>query len=115
MAEEKRADDIDRHVGERVKMRRIMVGLSQGQLGEKLGITFQQIQKYEKGANRIGASRLYRTELILEVPVSNFFEGLPATNGRGDKGAIPDHLVELMGTALGQRLVQALASIIDTK
>lgn len=113
MAEEKKPDDIDRHVGERVRVRRIMVGMSQGDLGKKLGITFQQIQKYENGANRISASRLYRTAQILRVPVSFFFEGLPTPNGHVGDGAMPDHLMDLMGTALGQRLVKGLGSISD--
>src|SRR5712691_8125459 len=68
---------IDRHVGNRVRMRRLMLGMSQTTLGDRLGITFQQVQKYEKGTNRIGASRLQHVSQILQVPVSFFFEGLP--------------------------------------
>lgn len=68
---------IDVHVGGRVRLRRMMLGLSQERLGEKLNLTFQQIQKYEKGANRIGASRLYDIAQVLEVPVQFFFEDLP--------------------------------------
>lgn len=68
---------IDVHVGSRVRMRRMLVGLSQEKLGERLGLTFQQVQKYEKGSNRISASRLYRMAQILGVPVQFFFEGLP--------------------------------------
>ncbi len=68
---------IDVHVGGRVRLRRMMLGLSQERLGEKLGLTFQQIQKYEKGANRIGASRLYDISQVLGVPVQFFFEDLP--------------------------------------
>lgn len=68
---------IDVHVGGRVRLRRMMLGLSQERLGEKLGLTFQQIQKYEKGANRIGASRLYDISQVLSVPVQFFFEDLP--------------------------------------
>ncbi len=67
---------IDVHVGSRVRLRRTLLGLSQTQLGEKLGLTFQQIQKYERGANRISASRLYQMTRILDVPVSYFFDGL---------------------------------------
>ena len=78
----KTPNPIDKHVGARVRMRRIMVGMSQEKLGEALGITFQQIQKYEKGTNRIGASRLQAAARILAVPVNYFFEGAsddPAT------------------------------------
>ena len=67
---------IDVYVGSRVRRRRTLLGLNQTQLGEKLGISFQQVQKYENGANRISASRLYQMTRILEVPVSFFFDGL---------------------------------------
>lgn len=69
---------IDRHVGSRVRMRRAMLSMSQEKLGEALGLTFQQIQKYEKGTNRISASRLKQISQILEVPPSYFFEGAPS-------------------------------------
>jgi transcriptional regulator with XRE-family HTH domain len=65
---------IDVHVGARLRLRRAMLGLSQEKLGEAIGLTFQQIQKYERGANRIGASRLYELSRILDVPVSFFFD-----------------------------------------
>ncbi len=68
---------IDAHVGARVRLRRMLVGMSQERLGELLGVTFQQVQKYEKGANRIGASRLYEVSRILEVPVQFFFDDMP--------------------------------------
>ncbi len=71
----KRPDPIDAHVGSRIRKRRTLLGISQGKLGEFLGITFQQVQKYETGTNRIGAGRLYRISQILEVPVSFFYEG----------------------------------------
>lgn len=77
----KSADSIDAHIGSRVRLRRVMVGVSQEQLGEALGVTFQQIQKYEKGLNRIGAGRLYRVAQILKVEVGFFYEGLPHLNG----------------------------------
>src|SRR6201988_3669252 len=73
----KAPNPIDRHVGSRVRMRRMMLGMSQEKLGDALGLTFQQVQKYEKGANRIGASRLQQISQILQVPVSFFFEGVP--------------------------------------
>jgi len=72
---------IDAHVGARVRLRRMLVGMSQEKLGELLGVTFQQVQKYEKGANRIGASRLYEISRVLEVPVQFFFNDMPASSG----------------------------------
>ena len=77
MASKKQPNPIDIHVGSRVRLRRMMLGMSQEKLGEGLGITFQQIQKYEKGTNRIGASRLQHISHILQVPVAFFFEGAP--------------------------------------
>lgn len=72
----KKPHHVDVHVGGRVRMRRMLIGMSQEKLGESLGLTFQQVQKYEKGTNRIGASRLYEISRILDVPVSFFYEGL---------------------------------------
>jgi transcriptional regulator with XRE-family HTH domain len=74
----KSPNPIDKYVGSRVRMRRIMLSMSQEKLGEALGLTFQQVQKYEKGTNRIGASRLQQISDILQVPVSFLFEGGPA-------------------------------------
>jgi transcriptional regulator with XRE-family HTH domain len=74
----KSPNPIDKHVGSRVRMRRMMLAMSQEKLGDALGLTFQQVQKYEKGTNRIGASRLQAIANILQVPVSFFFEGAPA-------------------------------------
>jgi transcriptional regulator with XRE-family HTH domain len=70
----KEPNPIDVHVGSRVRLRRLLVGMSQEKLGEQLGLTFQQVQKYEKGTNRIGASRLYEVSRILNVPVQYFYE-----------------------------------------
>lgn len=72
---------IDVHVGSRIRMRRQLISMSQEKLGELLGITFQQVQKYEKGTNRISASRLFYTAKILGVPVQSFFEDLPGIEG----------------------------------
>ena len=76
----KTPNPVDRHVGNRLRMRRLMLAMSQEKIGEALGLTFQQVQKYEKGANRIGASRLQQISQILQVPVSFFFEGAPNVN-----------------------------------
>jgi len=73
---------IDAHVGARVRLRRMLIGMSQERLGELLGVTFQQVQKYEKGTNRIGASRLYEMSRILEVAVQFFFDEMPEDGGR---------------------------------
>ncbi|NQV57213.1 MAG: helix-turn-helix transcriptional regulator [Rhodospirillales bacterium] len=71
------ADPVDIHVGSRVRLRRTLMGLSQEKLGEAVGLTFQQIQKYERGANRIGASRMFDLSKVLDVPVSFFFDDMP--------------------------------------
>jgi len=71
---------IDVHVGSRVRLRRTLLGMSQEKLGEAIGLTFQQVQKYERGANRIGASRLFDLSRVLDVPVSFFFDDAPATD-----------------------------------
>jgi transcriptional regulator with XRE-family HTH domain len=103
---------IDVQVGERIRMQRLMIHMSQQTLGERLGLTFQQIQKYEKGTNRIGASRLHQISEILGVPVSSLFEGLPGQNNRAS-GQMQRYFVELMLTAQGQRLVAAFAKLTD--
>ncbi len=72
------SNPVDVHVGQRLRLRRTLLGMSQEKLGDAVGLTFQQIQKYERGANRIGASRLYMFSRILDVPVSYFFEELPS-------------------------------------
>src|SRR3954469_13911464 len=76
---------VDKHVGSRVRMRRLMLGMSQSKLADGLGLTFQQVQKYEKGTNRVGASRLQHLSHILQIPVPFFFEGAPHLGlvGRG--------------------------------
>jgi transcriptional regulator with XRE-family HTH domain len=76
---------VDVHVGNRMRMRRMLVGMSQEKLGERLGLTFQQVQKYEKGTNRVSASRLFHVAQVLGVPVQYFYEDLPA--GAGENGA----------------------------
>src|SRR5881296_4767607 len=83
MAGAKKAPNpIDKHVGSRVRMRRMMLAMSQEKLGDALGLTFQQVQKSEKGTNRIGASRLQQISHILQVPVAFFFEGAPNQPGQ---------------------------------
>ena len=86
MMAKKAPNPIDKHVGSRVRMRRMMLSMSQEKLGDALGLTFQQVQKYEKGTNRIGASRLQQISHILQVPVSFFFEGAPNAPGQPHDG-----------------------------
>src|SRR5215471_3670946 len=93
----------DRHVGSRVRMRRIMLAMSQEQLAEALGLTFQQVQKYEKGANRIGAGRLQQISQILQVPVAFFFEGAP--------NALAPH--DSSGSALSMAEIDDFVSDLD--
>lgn len=78
MQKQKKPEPVDIHVGSRVRLRRTLLGMSQDKLGKALSLTFQQIQKYERGANRIGSSRLYRLSQILDVPVSFFFDDMSA-------------------------------------
>ncbi len=85
---------IDAHVGFRVRIRRKLLSLSQTRLGDAVGLTFQQIQKYERGANRIGASRLFEIAQVLDVPVSYFFEDLPEEIA--GRGAAPDETGTLL-------------------
>ncbi|MDI3309119.1 MAG: helix-turn-helix transcriptional regulator [Acetobacteraceae bacterium] len=80
---EHRPSPIDVHVGSRVRLRRTLLGMSQEKLGEALGLTFQQIQKYERGVNRIGASRLFDLARVLDVPIGFFFDDMPDSMGSG--------------------------------
>jgi transcriptional regulator with XRE-family HTH domain len=74
---ESRPSPIDVHVGTRIRLRRTLLGMSQERLGEALGLTFQQVQKYERGVNRVGASRLFDLSRVLDVPISFFFDDMP--------------------------------------
>jgi len=88
VAAKKAPSPTDKHVGSRVRIRRLMLAMSQEKLGAALGLTFQQVQKYERGANRIGASRLQQMSNILQVPVEFFFEGAPnASAPHGSNGS----------------------------
>ena len=110
---------IDIHVGARVRLRRNMLGLSQEKLGESLGITFQQIQKYEKGTNRIGASRLQQLSEILKTPISFFFDDIPHTSGNTASGLSesdsPNYIVDFLSSSEGLQLNKAFANIKDPK
>lgn len=110
MKNKKSPSAIDFHVGSRIRMRRLMVGMSQEKLGERLGITFQQVQKYEKGTNRVGSGRLHEIGRILGVPVSYFFEGQElGTSGERDASS-PDSAVPDKDSL---ELLQAFNAIVD--
>ncbi len=115
----KSPNPVDRHVGSRVRMRRIMLGMSQEKLGEALGLTFQQVQKYEKGTNRVGASRIQQISEILQVPVSFLFEGNPGTgiaNAEGlSEAPSPAYVSDFLATSQGLALTRAFTRITDAK
>jgi transcriptional regulator with XRE-family HTH domain len=114
----KSPNPIDKHVGSRVRMRRMMISMSQEKLGEKLGITFQQIQKYEKGTNRIGASRLQQIANVLGVPVAFFFEGAPVPDGSAkgfSDAASPAYVSDFLATSDGLALTKAFMKVADSK
>ena len=118
MINKKQPNPIDIHVGSRVRLRRMMLGMSQEKLGEHLGITFQQIQKYEKGTNRIGASRLQHIARVLSVPVSFFFEDAPG--GAAESGELAErqpahYVVDFLSSSEGIQLNKAFIRVKDAK
>jgi transcriptional regulator with XRE-family HTH domain len=113
----KAPNQIDRHVGGRVRIRRMMIKMSQEKLGDALGLTFQQVQKYEKGTNRIGASRLQQIAGILGVPVDFFFSGAPQADAPAEgfgEAAAPSYEADLL-SADGLKLLRAFHLIRDLK
>ena len=123
MSEPKRKspDPMDLHVGSRVRLRRMMLSISQDKLGDALGLTFQQVQKYEKGTNRIGAGRLFHMSKILNVPINFFYEDFgnetqeligfaedPKEDSMGD-------FMGLLSTSEGVQLCKSFSSIKDNK
>ena len=118
----KAPNPIDKHVGSRVRMRRVLLGMSQEKLGEALSLTFQQVQKYEKGTNRIGASRLQQISKTLNVPPAYFFDGAPSfEDGQavpGNATAAEDgsaYVVDFLSTTEGLLLNRGFARIQDPK
>jgi transcriptional regulator with XRE-family HTH domain len=114
----KAPNPIDKHVGSRVRMRRVLIGMSQERLGDALGLTFQQVQKYEKGTNRIGASRLQQISRILGMPVEFFFEGSPS--GEREPVGFQDasdttYVADFLATNEGVQLNRAFLRIRDPK
>jgi transcriptional regulator with XRE-family HTH domain len=105
---------VDKHVGSRVRMRRRMLAMSQGKLGDALGITFQQVQKYEKGTNRIGAGRLQEISHILQVPIAFFYEEARDGSAPAESEASTRSLAlldEFVSSSEGLRLVQSFTRI----
>jgi transcriptional regulator with XRE-family HTH domain len=116
----KSPNPVDRYVGARVRMRRMMLNMSQEKLGDALDLTFQQVQKYEKGANRIGASRLQHIAHIFQVPVSFFFEGAPSIPGHHAPPGMaespsPAYVSEFLATSDGLSLTKAFMRIKSAK
>lgn len=115
----RRANPIDVHVGSRVRLRRMLLGMSQEKLGEQLGLTFQQVQKYEKGVNRIGASRLFELARVLGVQVQFFYDEVPGVNtaqGTGMSDTPSEAYVpEVLTTREGLELNKAFARISDAR
>ncbi len=117
----RRPNPIDVHVGSRVRLQRMLLGVSQERLGERLGLTFQQIQKYEKGVNRIGASRLFDLAQVLGVPIQFFYDDAPAVQshaltvpGMAERSA-DGYIFDFLNTREGLELNRAFARISDPK
>ena len=109
----KKANPIDAQVGNRVRIRRMLIGMSQEKLGDLLGLTFQQVQKYEKGINRIGAGRLFEIARILDVPIDFFYDGVGTpSDGVGDASA---PVMEFVSSTEGLQLSLAFMKIRDPK
>jgi len=117
----RRANPIDKHVGERVRMRRMLLGMSQERLGEKLGLTFQQVQKYEKGVNRIGASRLFDLAQVLGVPIQYFYDSMSsAVSGHVSAPGFADkpgdtYVADFLSSRDSVELNKAFARITDAR
>ena len=110
----KQANPIDIQVGNRVRIRRMLIGMSQEKLGDLLGLTFQQVQKYEKGVNRIGAGRLFEVSRILNVPIDFFYEGVSTQPGAGEPEGAPP-VMEFVSSGEGLQLALAFMKIKDVK
>jgi transcriptional regulator with XRE-family HTH domain len=112
--DKKATNPVDKHVGSRVRMRRLMLGMSQSKLADGLGLTFQQVQKYEQGTNRMGASRLQHLSHILQIPVPFFFEGAPHLPGQPTgigESPSPAYVSEFLATSEGLALTKAFMRI----
>jgi len=108
----KKANPIDAQVGNRVRIRRMLIGMSQEKLGDLLGLTFQQVQKYEKGVNRIGAGRLFEIARILGVPIDFFYDGVASAESAS---AAAPPVMEFVSSGEGLQLSLAFMKIRDPK
>jgi transcriptional regulator with XRE-family HTH domain len=118
MAKKRTPNPIDKYVGSRIRMQRLLIGMSQGKLGDALGLTFQQVQKYEKGTNRVGASRLQQISLTLGVTPGFFFKDV--SNATGERRAneadpMPSFVSDFLATADGLALIKGFIRISDPK
>jgi len=111
----KQANPIDGQVGNRVRLRRMLIGMSQERLGELLGLTFQQVQKYEKGVNRIGAGRLFEVARILGVPIDYFYEGASTQIAGPSENEASPPVMEFVSSGDGLQLSLAFMKIKDPK
>ena len=118
----RRANTVDSHVGGRVRLRRMLLGMSQEKLGESLGLTFQQVQKYEKGVNRIGASRLFDLAQVLGVPIQFFYDEIDPTDHHQHASMMgfaerpsDTYVVDFLGSRDGLELNKAFVRITDPK
>ena len=109
----KKANPIDGQVGNRVRIRRMLIGMSQEKLGDHLGLTFQQVQKYEKGINRIGAGRLFEIARILDVPIDFFYDGVGTPSDGVGEARAP--VMEFVSSTEGLQLSLAFMKIRDPK
>lgn len=115
MNEDRAANEIDRRIGQRVRSRRLEIGMSQERLAELLGVTFQQVQKYEKGVNRIAASRLHDMAGALDIPVGRFFEGMAPGRTGGVAEMRREYAEDVLATPEGAQLLALFASIKNVK
>lgn len=120
VTQSKEPNPTDKHVGARIRMRRMMVGLSQTKLADAVDVTFQQVQKYEKGVNRVSASRMQQFAKILSVPISFFFEGSPPASVVGSKSdaaatVMPAYVREFLAIRDGVKITKAFAQIRNQK
>lgn len=115
MNDERAANAVDRRLGQRVRTRRLEIGMSQERLAEVLGVTFQQVQKYEKGVNRIAASRLFDISAALDMPIARFFEGLAPGRAAGVAEDDDGYIHDALATPEGMQLMSLFASIGSQK
>jgi len=111
----KQPDPVDTHAGACLRMRRNDLGMSQTTLANAIGLTFQQVQKYEKGTNRMGSSRLQQIANVLKVPVTFFFEGAPGERKLSSKAPSPTYVSEFVASENGPSLMRAFTQIRNTK